>query len=106
MIELDPFTVQMIISAFIPIVLGFVMKTSWSSQLKSNVSIVAAAAITLITNAVNDAGVAFISWDMLQLFVVGLAIQLATYNGFYKQAIEINRVLPSVVPGHDDGGEG
>ena len=99
MVELDPFTVQIILSAVLPFLLGFVMKTSWSQKLKANVGIVVAALGTLVTNAVNDTGVAFISWDMLQLFILGLAIQIATYNGWYKKSIDPNERFPSIVPG-------
>lgn len=96
--ELNPFTVQIIISAVLPFLLGFVMKSRWPDKLKSNIGIVIAAVATLVTNAVNETGVAFLSWEMLQLFILGLAIQLATYNGFYKPSVRVNETLPSVVP--------
>ena len=98
MITLDPMTVQIIVSAVIPVFLGFIMKTSWPSKVKANIGIVAAAAITLITNAANETGVAFLSWEMLQVFVVGLAIQLATYNGFYRTTLDPNEKLPTLLP--------
>ena len=98
MITLEPIMVQTIVSAIIPVFLGFIMKTSWSSKLKSNIGIVAAAVVTLVTNAVNETGVAFLSWEMLQVFFVGLAIQLATYNGFYRPALDPNEKLPTLLP--------
>lgn len=94
----DSLTVQMVVSGLLPILLGFVMKSGWSSKLKANVGIIAAAVTAFITNAINQDGVAFVSWDMVQIFILGLVIQIATYNGFYKPATEINDRLPSVVP--------
>ena len=74
------------------------MNSTWSAKLKANVGIVAAAVVTLLTNAINDTGVAFLSWEMLEVFFLGLAIQLATYNGYYKGVLDPNAKLPNLVP--------
>lgn len=81
--------VSLILGFFLPILNGFLIRTTMPEALKVSIGIVIAGAAALIANAMLDDGSAVLSWDMLTQFALVYGAQIAAYLGVWKP-VEIN----------------
>lgn len=97
MIQINPMTVSLITGSILPVLLGLMLKYSQSEKVKMVTSILVNALAALIINAVNDQGIAVLSWNMLGLFLVQFVTATTTYLGIFKN-LNINYKLPTPLP--------
>jgi predicted phage tail protein len=81
---IDAWTVQIVGTLIIPVIVGVLVKAKASPWLKSLVNLVLVAVSTLIAANVNEAGAAVLSKETLIVFAVGLTVSVMTYLGVYQ----------------------
>lgn len=93
-IRLSSLTVTLIVAVFIPIVTAIVTKLDTSSQVKGVVTLVLNLVNAAVVGAVIFDGTAVFSEEVLIAALIGMAISVASYLGFYKP-VDINaKMLP------------
>ena len=95
MFTLDPIQLTILVSVFIPLVVGIITKSAASPQVKTIANIIVTAAVSLIANAMNDVGEAVFSSEMLTNCVLGLVISISTYYGVYKPVEIPGKLAPN-----------
>jgi hypothetical protein len=96
-IELDPQAVSILTGVILPIIVGLFVRSQYSDKSKALITAIVSAVAALIANALNENGVAVITWDALALFGQQLAVTLSLYGGFFKR-FNINAKLPTINP--------
>ena len=97
MIELDPQAVSALTGVILPIIIGLFVRAQYSDKTKALITAIVSAFAALIANAINEKGIAVLTWDAIAMFVQQLAVTLAIYGGFFKR-FHINSVLPTINP--------
>jgi len=91
---LSPFTVQIIVSMLIPILIGIITKATLPSSVKAVMMLVFNAVAALVIANTVDGGGAVISQATFQQWAIGLAISVASFFGVYS---------PMKISSHPDG---
>lgn len=95
-IRLSALTVTLLISVFIPIVTAVVTKLNTSSTVKGVVTLVLNLVNAAVVGQIVSDGSAVFSQETLVAALVGMAISVASYLGFYKP-VDLNaKALPDV----------
>jgi hypothetical protein len=92
MITLNSTIATLIASAFIPLIVGLLTKSTASAKLKAIVSIVLNAVQALIVSSATSDGSSVISTQTLILWVIGVATSVGSYIGVWKP-VDINQKL-------------
>lgn len=84
MLSLSALSVSLVVSLFIPVLVGLLTKSSLSSGLKGLGMLVLNAVNALVVSAVVADGTAVVSKETFVAFALSLAISVASYTGVYK----------------------
>jgi hypothetical protein len=98
--ELDPIQVHVITGVVLPVLVGLLVKSNFPSKVKVIVTFVASGFVTLLLNAVNDSGVAVLSWDLVTYWLIQTVIAVSMYLGVYRE-FGLNDSLPTIPLGLD-----
>lgn len=91
-IRLSALTVTLVVSVFIPIVVGILTKLDTSSTVKGVVTLILNLVNAAVVGAVVADGTAVFSEATITAALVGMAISVASYLGFYKP-VDLNAKL-------------
>jgi hypothetical protein len=91
-IRLSALTVTLVISVFIPILTGVLTKLDTSATVKAVVNLVLNAVNAAIVAAVVADGSAIFSEEVIITTLIGMAVSVASYLGFYRP-VELNAKL-------------
>jgi len=81
--------VSLVLGFFLPIVNGFLIRTTMAAAVKVSLGIVVAGVAALLSNAIQADGSAVLSADMLVTFALVYGAQIAAYLGVWKP-VDIN----------------
>lgn len=96
-VVLSTAAVSFILTLAVPVVTALVTKAEAPDRVKAVVTIILAAVVVLITQAVDDSGAAVLSGATFLAWLQTTAIAVASYLGFYKPVLDVNsRLLPGV----------
>lgn len=91
-IGLSALSVTLLVSVFIPIVTGIVTKLNTSGQIKGLVTLVLNLINAAVVGAITSDGSSVFSEETIIAALVGMAISVASYLGFYKP-VDMNAKL-------------
>ena len=91
-ISLSALSVTLLISVFIPIVTSIVTKLDTSGQIKGLITLVLNLVNAAVVGAITADGSSVFSEETLIAALVGMAISVASYLGFYKP-VDMNAKL-------------
>lgn len=88
---------DLVLKLLIPVAVALVTKANASARVKAVVSMILAAAVTLLTEARLDDGSALLSFDTVQTWALNLSVAVATYLGFWRPVVDVNdKAAPEV----------
>jgi len=94
-ISLSALSVTLLISVFIPIVTGIITKLDTSGQIKGLITLVLNLINAAVVGAITADGSSVFSEETLIAALVGMAISVASYLGFYKPVDMNEKLVPT-----------